>query len=116
MRHVRDVMRMKSAGMATREIARRVGTAPSTVRLTIRRFEAARLTWPLSDDITDTELEVRLFASAGSRSDSRRVSDVPLGRWLRRSRSFGWWRLDRTPLQTLSALITSAALAPSPQP
>ena len=36
--------------MPTREIARRVGAAPSTVRLTIRRFEAAGLTWPLDDD------------------------------------------------------------------
>src|ERR1700682_6782161 len=43
MRHVRDVIRLKSDGMPTREIARRVGTAPSTVRLTIRRFEAAGL-------------------------------------------------------------------------
>src|SRR5258708_17410166 len=66
MRHVRDVIRLKSAGMPTREIARRVGTAPSTVRLTIRRFETAGLTWPLSDDITDTELEARLFARAGA--------------------------------------------------
>jgi hypothetical protein len=41
MRHMRDVIRLKSAGMSTREIARRMGTAPSTVRLTIRRFEAA---------------------------------------------------------------------------
>jgi transposase len=41
-------------------------TAPSTVWLTIRRFEAAGLTWPLSDDITDNELEARLFASAGA--------------------------------------------------
>ena len=57
MRHVRDVMRLKSAGMPTREIARRVGTAPSTVRLTIRRFEAAGLSWPLSDDVTDAVLE-----------------------------------------------------------
>lgn len=47
MRHVRDVMRLKSAGMPSREIARRVGTAASTVRLTIRRFEAAGLSWPL---------------------------------------------------------------------
>ena len=45
MRHVRDVIRLKSAGMSTREIARRMGTAPSTVRLTIRRFEAAGLTF-----------------------------------------------------------------------
>jgi hypothetical protein len=68
MRHVRDVMRLKSAGMPTREIARRVGTAPSTVRLTIRRFEAAGLTWHLPDDMTDAVLEARLFASAGAGS------------------------------------------------
>ena len=56
MRHVRDVIRLKLAGMATREIARRVGAAPSTVRLTTHRFEAAGLTWPLPDDITDAVL------------------------------------------------------------
>lgn len=72
MRHVRDVIRLRSAGMSTREIARRVGTAPSTVRLTIHRFEAAGLSWPLSDDITDTELEARLFASAGAGLGTRR--------------------------------------------
>src|SRR6266581_83880 len=72
MRHVRDVIRLKAAGMPSREIARRVGAAPSTVRLTIRRFEAAGLSWPLSDDITDTELEARLFASAGAGSGTRR--------------------------------------------
>lgn len=72
MRHVRDVIRLKSAGMSTREIARRVGTAPSTVRLTIHRFEAAGLSWPLSDDITDPELEARLFASAGAGLGTRR--------------------------------------------
>ncbi|WP_425364331.1 helix-turn-helix domain-containing protein [Bradyrhizobium barranii] len=72
MRHVRDVIRLKSAGMLTREIARRVGTAPSTVRLTIRRFEAAGLTWPLPDDVTDAVLEARLFASAVAGSGTRR--------------------------------------------
>ncbi|MCP1750328.1 hypothetical protein ABIF14_001733 [Bradyrhizobium elkanii] len=35
MRHVRNVIRLKSAGMPTREIAWRVGKAPSTVRLTV---------------------------------------------------------------------------------
>jgi predicted DNA-binding transcriptional regulator AlpA len=59
MRHVRDVIRLKSAGMPSREIARRVGTAASTVRLTIRRFEASGLSWPLPDDVTDTVLEAR---------------------------------------------------------
>jgi transposase len=77
MRHVRDVIRMKSAGMATREIARRVGAAPSTVRLTIRRFEAAGLTWPLPDDVTDAVLEARLFAKDGngSRKGERRLAE-----------------------------------------
>jgi hypothetical protein len=72
MRHVRDVIRLKAAGMPSREIARRVGTAPSTIRLTIRRFEAAGLTWPLPDDVTDAVLEARLFASAGAGPGTRR--------------------------------------------
>ncbi|OSJ19093.1 hypothetical protein BST63_02295 [Bradyrhizobium canariense] len=38
MRRVRDVIRMKAAGLPSREIAR-MRAAPSTVRLTIRRFE-----------------------------------------------------------------------------
>lgn len=75
---VRDVIRLKSAETPAREIARRVGTAPSTVRLTIRRFEATGLAWPLPDDITDTELEARLFASAGAGSAARgAIADRP---------------------------------------
>ena len=49
MRHVRDVIRLKSAGMPIREIARRMGTAPSTVRLTTRRFECYSA-WGLNAD------------------------------------------------------------------
>ena len=77
MRHVRDVIRMKAAGLPSREIARRVGVAPSTIRLTIRRCEAAGLTWPLPDDLTDAELEARLFAKAGNggRQGHRRVGE-----------------------------------------
>src|ERR1700693_811690 len=76
MGHVRDVIRLKGTGMPIREIARRMGTAPSTVRLTIHRFEAAGLSWPLPDDITDTVLEARLFAKAGSgsRQGQRRLA------------------------------------------
>jgi transposase len=75
MRHVRDVIRLKSAGMPVREIARRVGTAPSTVRLTIRRFEATGLTWPLPDDVTDAVLEAKLFAGAGTKQGHRRHTE-----------------------------------------
>ena len=57
--------------MPSREIARRVGTAPSTVRLTIRRFEVAGLSWPLPDEMTDAVLEARLFGKAGAHPGSR---------------------------------------------
>src|ERR1700751_235328 len=77
MRHVRDVIKLKSAGMPIREIARRVGAAPSTVRLAVRRFEASGLTWPLPEDVSDAVLEARLFARAGcgSRQGHRRIAE-----------------------------------------
>ncbi len=75
MRHVRDVIRLKSAGMPIREIARRIGAAPSRVRLTIRRFEAAGLTWPLPKNVTDAVLDARLFAGAGTKQGHRRRAE-----------------------------------------
>jgi transposase len=73
MRHVREALRLKFlGGVPTREIARRIGVAPSTVRTTIRRFQAAGLSWPLPDDMTDAALEVRLFPETGTRAGHRR--------------------------------------------
>jgi transposase len=55
MRQVREIIRLKfSARVPTREIARRLGIAVSTVRGTLRRFESAALNWPLPDDMTDS--------------------------------------------------------------
>src|SRR3954467_3196118 len=62
MRQVREVLRLKFVGgVPIREIARRVGVAASTVRATIRRFQAAGLSWPLPEDVTDAVLEAKLF-------------------------------------------------------
>jgi transposase len=73
MRHVREVLRLKFVGgVPTREIGRRIGVAPSTVRTTIRRFQAAGLSWPLADDMTDAALEARLFPEAGTKQGHRR--------------------------------------------
>src|SRR5438067_5132760 len=47
MRQVREVLRLTTAGVALNEIARRVGVAPSTVRLTLKRLATAGLSWPL---------------------------------------------------------------------
>jgi transposase len=73
MRHVREVLRLRFiGGVPTREIARRIGIAPSTVRTTIRRFQAAGLSWPLADDMTDAALEARLFPEAATKQGHRR--------------------------------------------
>jgi hypothetical protein len=48
------VLRLKFVGgVPTREIARRIEVAASTVRTTISRFQAAGLSWPLPDELTD---------------------------------------------------------------
>ena len=50
MRQVREVLRLKFVGgVPIREIARRIGVAASTVRATIKRFQAAGLSWPLPE-------------------------------------------------------------------
>ena len=68
MRQVREVLRLKFVGgVPIREIARRIGVAASTVRATIRRFQAAGLSWPLSEEMTDAVLEAKLFADAGTK-------------------------------------------------
>lgn len=37
--------------------------------MTIRRFQAAGLSWPLSEDMADAALEARLFPDAGTKPD-----------------------------------------------
>src|ERR1700741_3428758 len=73
MRHVREVLRLKFVGgVPTREIARRMGVAASTVRATVKRFQAAGLSWPLPEELTDAALEARLFPDAGTKQGHRR--------------------------------------------
>src|SRR4051794_14845460 len=75
MRQVRDVLRLKAAGVSGNEIARRVGVAPSTVRLTLKRLAAAGLDWPLAAELTDAALEAQLFTAAGKKQGHRRRAE-----------------------------------------
>jgi transposase len=41
----------------------------------VERFRSSGLSWPLGDDITDEELEERLYGSAGSKQGHRRHAE-----------------------------------------
>jgi transposase len=76
--------------MPSREIARRMGKAPSTVRLTIRRFEAAGLSWPLPDEVLEARRCGKAGAHPGSRQGQRRQAApdwANVHRELRRNRA-----------------------------
>lgn len=73
MRLVREVLRLTYAGVSKREVARRTGMAASTVRATIARFKLLGLIWPLPETITDSDLEARIYKSAGKKQGHRRI-------------------------------------------
>ena len=75
MRHVREVLRLRTAGVSGNEIARRLNLAPSTVRLTLQRLATAGLGWPLPTELTDAALEARLFTAAGTKQGHRRHAE-----------------------------------------
>jgi transposase len=76
MRCVREILRLKfAANVAIREIARRVGTAPSTVRAALERFQVAELACPQPDPVTDQELEAALYKNAGTKQGHRRHAE-----------------------------------------
>ena len=76
MRHVREIIRLKfSVSVPTRDIARRLGLAPSTVRETLKRFEGSGLSWPLPDGMMDTGLEKALYAHRRSKRGHRRHAE-----------------------------------------
>ena len=72
MRRIKQLLTMRfGAGASTREIARELGVAPSTVREYLGRAAAAGIGWPLAADATDESLMARLFVNAGVRSGAR---------------------------------------------
>jgi transposase-like protein len=76
MRRVREMLRLsRDAHLATREVARRTGVAPSTLREMFRRFEKSGLIWPLPLELTDTDLEARLYGEAGTKQGHRRRAE-----------------------------------------
>ena len=80
MRRVREILTLsRDAGLATREVARRLGMAPPTLREMFKRFEASGLTWPLPVGLGDTELEARLYGTARTNENQRRRPEPDWG-------------------------------------
>jgi transposase len=67
MRYVKDILRLKHQNqLSVREIAGSCGLPASTVGVYLQRAEAAGLTWPLPEGISDAELAQRLLPPANS--------------------------------------------------
>jgi transposase len=77
MRQVREILRLMSVGdVPVREIGRRTGVAPSTVRATLKRITAAGLNWPLPEGLSDSDLEAQLYRNAGKKQGHRRCPEA----------------------------------------
>jgi transposase len=63
MRKIKEVLRLKHEGLGQRAIARGCGVAQGTVVEYLARAHAAGLVWPLPAELSDGELENRLFPS-----------------------------------------------------
>src|SRR3990172_7482254 len=61
-RKIREILRLKHAcGLSNREIAESCDIARSTVADYLMRARGAGVTWPEATDLTETQLEGRLF-------------------------------------------------------
>ena len=60
-RKIREVLRLKAAGLSDRRIAAVIGSARSTVQECLRRAHETGLAWPLPDDLDESTLQGRLY-------------------------------------------------------
>lgn len=64
MRKIREIVRLKAAGVSERQIAAAVGVVRSTVQLCLRRAGEAGIGWPLAERLSEAELHERLYRQA----------------------------------------------------
>jgi hypothetical protein len=78
MRYVKDILRLKHQNhLSVREIAGSCGLPASTVGDYLQRAEAAGLTWPLPEGLSDSELGERLLKPADSPGPSSAAKPLP---------------------------------------
>ena len=61
MRKIKEVLRLKHSGLSCRAIGRACSIGKETVREYLFRAAEAGLSWPLPEDLTEDQLEQKLF-------------------------------------------------------
>ena len=61
MRKIREALRLRVDGLSGRQVAQSLSLGRATVSEYFRRADVAGLDWPLPDDLSDIDLEQRLF-------------------------------------------------------
>jgi transposase len=77
MRKITEVLRLKAAGMTSRDIAASVGASMTTIYEYLARAEAAGLAWPLPEELDEAALEAKLFPPPSADLAARR----PVPEW-----------------------------------
>lgn len=65
MRKIAEALRLKAAGLSTRKIAASLNVGQSTISEYLKRADRAGFSWPLPTQVSDIDLERRLFQPFG---------------------------------------------------
>ncbi len=88
MRHqVTEVLRLAAGGLSLREISRSLRIGHTTAREYLERARRAGLSWPLPPELTEADLEARLYTSPATSAGPRPLPDwLAVHRDLKRSK------------------------------
>ena len=73
MRKISEILRLHHAGLSGRQIAASLGISRTAVSNTLKRAEAAQVTWPLPSDLDEPALEQRLYPTPRPSSSKRSI-------------------------------------------
>jgi len=73
MRKIREILRLRfECGCSYQEIAKSIGISSSTASNCVSKAKEVGLSWPLSCELTDEQLEIRLYPPAKKINDQQR--------------------------------------------